>query len=105
MLYKVFREGGKGSSVALQQVSKIVSSSTEFKQQFVCPVQFKAVWAMVVTWLEIPVLNEDYDDGPSGSGAGPCLTVRKLHTFLSCGTPPAWFTLDSYLTNGPNVHT
>ena len=53
--YKEYLQHDQGSTSVLQQVSKIVSSSTDFKQVAglggACA-QFSAKWAFEATWIE-----------------------------------------------------
>ena len=49
--YKEYLQTDQDSASVLQQVSKIVCSSTDFRQIAGC-VQFSAKWAFVVTWIE-----------------------------------------------------
>ena len=65
MYYKEYLQSDQDSTSVLQQVSKIVSSSTDFRQLAGCA-QFSAKWAFVVTWIEA----EDYRASQSGSGSG-----------------------------------
>ena len=51
--YKEYLQSDQGSTSVLQQVNKIVSSSTDFKQVAGCAsAQFSAKWAFEVTWIE-----------------------------------------------------
>ena len=58
MYYKEYLQSDRGSTSALQKVSKIVSSSTDFQQLAGCAsAQFSAKWAFEVTWIEA---GDDY---------------------------------------------
>ena len=51
--YKEYLQRDQSSTSVLQQVSKIVSSSTDFKQVAGCAsARFSAKWAFEVTWIE-----------------------------------------------------
>ena len=51
--YKEYLQSDRDSTSALQKVSKIVSSSTDFQQLAGCAsAQFSAKWAFEVTWIE-----------------------------------------------------
>ena len=51
--YKEYFQDDQDSTSALQNVSKIVFSSTEFQQIAGCvSAQFSAKWAFEVTWIE-----------------------------------------------------
>ena len=51
--YKEYLQRDQSSTSVLQQVSKIVSSSTDFKQVAECAsARFSAKWAFEVTWIE-----------------------------------------------------
>ena len=65
--YKEYLQSDRDSTSALQKVSKIVSSSTDFQQLAGCAsAQFSAKWALVVTWIEA---GDDYASHVvSGSG-------------------------------------
>ena len=65
--YKEYLQSDRDSTSALQKVSKIVSSSTDFQQLAGCAsAQFSANWALVVTWIEA---GDDYASHVvSGSG-------------------------------------
>ena len=53
MYYKEYLKSDRDSTSALQKVSKIVSSSTDFQQLAGCgSPQFSAKWAFEVTWIE-----------------------------------------------------
>ena len=65
--YKEYLQSDQGSASALQKVSKIVSSSTDFQQLAGCAsAQFSAKWAFEVTWIEA---GDDYAS-QIGSGSG-----------------------------------
>ena len=65
--YKEYLQSDQDSTSALQKVSKIVSSSTDFKQLAGCAsAQFSAKWAFEVTWIEAG----DYYASQIGSGSG-----------------------------------
>ena len=52
--YKEYLQSDRDSTSALQKVSKIVSSSTDFQQLAGCAsAQFSAKWAFEVTWIEV----------------------------------------------------
>ena len=51
MYYKEYLQSDQDSTSVLEQISKIVSSSTDFRQLAGCA-QFSAKWAFVVTWVE-----------------------------------------------------
>ena len=54
LYYKEYLQTDQDSTTVLQHVSKIVSSSTDFKQLAGCAsVQFSAKWAFEVTWMEV----------------------------------------------------
>ena len=51
--YKEYLQSDRDSTSALQKVSQIVSSSTDFQQLAGCAsAQFSAKWAFEVTWIE-----------------------------------------------------
>ena len=53
LYYKEYLQSDRDSTSALQKVSKIVSSSTDFQQLAGCAsAQFSAKWAFEVTWIE-----------------------------------------------------
>ena len=65
--YKEHLQSDQGSTSALQEVSKIVSSSTDFQQLAGCAgAPFSAKWAFEVTWIEAG----DYYATQIGSGFG-----------------------------------
>ena len=65
--YKEYLQSDQGSTSALQKVSKIVSSSTDFQQLAGCAsAQFSAKWAFEVTWIEAG----DYYASRSGNRSG-----------------------------------
>ena len=54
LYYKEYLQTDQDSTTVLQQISKIVSSSTYFKQPAGCTsAQFLAKWAFEVTWMEV----------------------------------------------------
>ena len=73
--YKEYLQSDQGSTSVLEQVSKIVFSSTEFRQLAGCA-QFTAKWAFVVTWIEAG----DYFSSQRGSGSG----YTNLITVSTC---------------------
>ena len=65
--YKEYLQSDQDSTSALQKVSKIVSSSTEFQKLAGCAsAQFSAKWAFEVTWIEAG----DYYASRSGNRSG-----------------------------------
>ena len=73
--YKEYLQSDQGSTSVLQQVSKIVSSSTDFRQLARCA-QFSAKWALVVTWIEA---GDDFTTrSGSGSGYTDAITVSTV---------------------------
>ena len=67
LYYKEYLQSDRDSTSALQKVSKIVSSSTDFQQLAGCAsAQFSAKWAFEVTWIEVG----DYYGSRSVSGSG-----------------------------------
>ena len=67
MYYREYLQSDRDSTSALQKVSKIVSSSTDFQQLAGCAsAQFSAKWAFEVTWIEA---GDDYAT-QIGSGFG-----------------------------------
>ena len=81
MYYKEYlSDHDRDSTSALQKVSKIVSSSTDFQQLAGCAsAQFTAKWAFVVTLIEAG----DYYASQEGSGSGDTSfgTVRTVLLF------------------------
>ena len=67
--YREYLQSYQDSTSVLEQVSKIVSSSTDFRHISRCA-QFSAKWAFVVTWIEA---GDDYT--PEGSGFTELITV------------------------------
>ena len=65
--YKEYLQSDRDSTSALQKVSKIVSSSTDFQQLAGCAsAQFSAKWAFEATWIEAV----DYYRSQIGNGSG-----------------------------------
>ena len=60
IFHNEYSQGDPGSATVLDEVSKIVSSSTYFKQVGRCRNnQFMAKWAFEVTWIEVVDQNDD----------------------------------------------
>ena len=92
MYYKEHRQSDEGSASALQKVSKIVSSSTDFKQiaGSGCA-QFSAKWAFEGTWIE--------------AGDGQASRVgRVIHTHTHTHTHPHTHT-HSHTHTHTHAHT
>ena len=84
--YREYLQSDRDSTSALQKVSKIVSSSTDFQQLAGCAsAQFSAIWAFEVTWIEAG----DYYRSQIGSGSGDTgfSTVRTVLLY----TADSWY--------------
>ena len=83
--YKEYLQSDRDSASALQKVSKIVSSSTDFQQLAGCvSAQFSAKWAFEVTWIEAG--DDVASRSGSGSGDTGVSTVRTVFILIMINT-------------------
>ena len=83
--YKEYLQSDRDSASALQKVSQIVSSSTDFQQLAGCAsAQFSAKWAFEVTWIEAG--DDVASRSGSGSGDTGVSTVRTVFILIMINT-------------------